>query len=235
MQQKYQKFQLPFLSSRTGSSRNRNSYIILYLKKGNCSEEKPLRGYYKESLIRCSSLSSSQTDEYLFFSLSAMHLLYGTNPFPQVLGLTLSSNIADVSLGTVLSPPSLIELVFEPVHDPSFWTSFCSKSPTLEYRCFPFSSLSGTDSALWEKVHLGTILAGPSARSEHPFWSCIRYVAAAGIGLNGSVLREKGLLVSVTSRVVPKSLRVRPHDSSAASSLVQTVSLWKSFSFWIIK
>ena len=53
----------------------------------------------------------------------------------------------------------------------------------------------------------------------------------AGIGLHTSIVGEDGLQVSVNNRVVPKSLRVRPDDSSAASSLVETFSFWKSSSF----
>ena len=53
----------------------------------------------------------------------------------------------------------------------------------------------------------------------------MRYIAAAGVGFHGSIVGEEGLHVSVISRVVPKSLRVRPDDSSVASSLVETLSL----------
>jgi len=54
--------------------------------------------------MHCSSLFSFVivTDEN-WFSLSAMHLLYGTNPFPHVSGpsLTFSRDMADVSLGVM--------------------------------------------------------------------------------------------------------------------------------------
>lgn len=64
---------------------------------------------------------------------------------------------------------------------------------------------------LWERVlHQGTIV-------ERSYM--------AGVGLDASIDGEEGLLHAVTSRVVPKSLRVRPGDSSASSSLVETLSL----------
>jgi len=53
----------------------------------------------------------------------------------------------------------------------------------------------------------------------------------AGIGSEVSVDVEEDLQVSFTKRVVPKSLRVRQGDSSAATSLVATHSLGKSSSF----
>jgi hypothetical protein len=57
-----------------------------------------------------------------------------------------------------------------------------------------------------------------------------------GTGFDASVDVEEGLQVSFTSRVVPKSLSVRRGDSSvASSSLVKTVSLEKSSSFYTLR
>lgn len=111
---------------------------------------------------------------------------------------------------------SLIELVLlEPTQeDPSFWISLSSHSPWFECRCFPSGSLcSGLKAELSEIVHQGTI------------------VARLGMGSDVSVDVEEDLQVSFTNRVVPKSLRVRQGDSSAATSLVATHSLGKSSSF----
>ena len=97
-----------------------------------------------------------------------MHLLYGTKPLPHVSGLTLtlSSDVADVSLGVM-------------------WTGSSNfPSPLLKQSTF----------------------------------------MCRGIGLHASIVGKEGLHVSVTNRVIPKSFKVRPDDSSAASSLVETFS-----------
>lgn len=66
--------------------------------------------------MHCSSLVSFVTDED-WFSLPAMHLLYGTNPFPpHVSGpsLTFSRDMPDVSLGEMCpissNLPSLLHM-----------------------------------------------------------------------------------------------------------------------------
>lgn len=53
------------------------------------------------------------------------------------------------------------------------------------------------------------------------------------INLHASIVGEEGLQVSVTIRVVPKSFRVREDDdSSATSSLVETLSFRKTSCFY---
>lgn len=143
----------------------------VYLKEKNCFEEKPIGGIYKESWMLCSSLSSVVADED-WFSFFGMYLLYGTNPFLHVSGLTLtlSWDMDDVSLDVL-----------------------CTK-------CSNFPS---------------------------PLPTCM----SRGIGLHASIVGEDGLQVSVTNRVVPKSLRVRPDNSPAVSSLAETHSLGRSSSF----
>lgn len=76
--------------------------LQLFISKGTLLKKKPLGQSYKERWMHCSSLLSFVTDED-WFSLPAMHLSYGTNPFPHASGptLTFSRDMADVSLGVM--------------------------------------------------------------------------------------------------------------------------------------